>query len=229
MTSTKRICVNLEAIRSRMALAARRRGRTPSDITLIAVTKKVGAKEAQALAALGVMDFGENRVPELLRKCEALAHGQVRWHMIGRLQTNKVNKLVGNTHLIHSVDSVRLAEAISKSSLNAQRMSDILLQVNVSGEAAKTGFRPDELDQILARVTALEHVTIRGLMTMAPFQSDPEQTRPVFRKLRELREHFVRDVPTLTHLSMGMTQDFEIAIEEGATLIRIGTALFEEE
>jgi len=198
-----------------------------SDVTLVAVTKNVSVEVAACLPALGVTDLGENRPQELWRKAAALPSG-VRWHMIGHLQRNKVERTLPLAHLIHAIDSMRLLEAIEAQG----REGDVLLEVNVSGEASKHGFAPHELlnSQLLhAQLNDLKHVRIHGLMTMAALQ-DPEACRPTFRYLRNLRERLRALVPpihTLAHLSMGMSNDFEVAIEEGATIIRLGTVLFE--
>jgi len=229
MVPKEQIRRNLEETRRRMALAAERSGRAPDEIRLVAVTKTVGTEEARALWELGQRDLGENRPQELLRKQQALEDIDVRWHMIGHLQRNKVNKLAGRIALLHSLDSLRLAEALERAAARIGKPVDALLQVNVSGEATKGGFAPDELEEILQALTRLEHVRPCGLMTMAPLVEDPEQTRPVFRALREIRDRHREKVPGLVHLSMGMTQDFEVAIEEGADLVRIGTALFRSE
>jgi hypothetical protein len=229
MTSVELIYANLQIVRGRVRAAAARSKRHPDDVTLVAVTKSVGVAEAQVLVQHGVTALGENRVQELVRKSEALDDPRVDWHMIGRLQTKKVNKVVRKAALIHSVDSVRLARKIDAAGATFGMSCDVLLQVNVSGEGSKTGFGPEELDGALAEVAALPRLAVRGLMTMAPLVDDPEETRPLFRRLCELRDRFRRNVPTLRHLSMGMTQDFEVAVEEGATLIRVGTALFRKE
>ena len=229
MTDRSIISRNLESVRERIARAAAKSGRKPEMIRLVAVTKTVGIQEAQALFELGAQDLGENRMQEALRKQEALAPLGIRWHMIGHLQTNKAKKAARNFHLIHSVDSRRLAAALSQAAERADTTTSVLVQVNASGEDTKGGFSPDGLDQALEQITALKHLAVRGLMTMAPFVADPEQTRPVFKALRVLRDRCRKEIPGLQYLSMGMTQDFEVAIEEGADIVRIGTALFREE
>lgn len=229
MTSPDLIYANLTRTRERIASAARRAGRNPEDVLLVAVTKTVGVAEAQALVEAGAADLGENRVQEGLRKQEALAALPIRWHMIGRLQTNKVNKVVNRFFWIHSLDRLKLAEAISRSAVAAECEMNVLLQVNTSGESSKAGFAPEALGEALPRLSELPGLRVSGLMTMAPLLDEPEGTRPCFRRLRELRDEHGPRYPELTHLSMGMTQDFEIAIEEGATMVRIGTALFRED
>jgi PLP dependent protein len=198
-----------------------------SDVTLVAVTKNVSVEVAACLPALGIVDLGENRPQELWRKAAALP-SCMRWHMIGHLQRNKVERTLPLAHLIHAVDSVRLIEAIEAQG----REVAILLEVNVSGEASKQGFAPHELlnsELLQSQLSALRHVRIHGLMTMAPLQ-DPEACRGVFGYLHGLRERLrsvVAPNHTLEHLSMGMSNDFEVAIECGATIIRLGSVLFE--
>jgi len=223
------ILQNLESVRRRIALAAARSGRRPEDVRLVAVTKTVGLEEVRALHDLGHRDMGENRPQELLRKQDALSSLDIRWHMIGHLQTNKANKLVGRVALFHSLDSTRLGEALERAAARAGTFVEALVQVNVSREPTKGGFAPEELDAALDTLTRLEHVRITGLMTMAPMVEDPERTRPIFRALRQIRDAHLARVPGLVHLSMGMTQDFEVAIEEGADIVRIGTAIFSGE
>lgn len=170
----------------------------------------------------GIRDFGENRIQEAKSKIIQLSVLQPRplWHLVGHLQTNKVNIAVEIFDIIHSVDSLRLAEVISR---YADHDMPILIQVNISGEASKGGFSPDEAVSAVARISNLPHLETKGLMTIAPYTNDPEQVRPVFRRLRKLRDSL-----GLEHLSMGMTDDFEVAIEEGATMVRIGRAIFGE-
>jgi pyridoxal phosphate enzyme (YggS family) len=222
-----RIRANLDEVRSRMARAAERAGRTPESIRLVAVTKTVGPEIARILIRSGVEDLGENRIQPAHLKIDAIRE-PVRWHLIGHLQRNKVKRAVGAFHLIHSLDSERLAHVLSDASEKASRATDVLIQVNVSGEETKGGFSPEELVESFDRCRTLSGLRIRGLMTMAPFDDDPEAARPVFRRLRELRDELVERVPDggPLLLSMGMTQDFETAIEEGADFIRVGSALY---
>ena len=223
----ERIAENLGRVRQRMSAAADRAGRDPEDICLVAVTKTVGAEEVRVLYDLGVRDFGENRVMDAVPKVEAFAGSGARWHMIGHLQRNKVKKVVGVYSLIHAVDSMRLLKEVQDRSAQAEVETDVLIQVNVSGEASKFGLEPEELADVLAEVRGGSHVRAVGLMTMAPIVTEPEETRPMFRRLRELLEAHAGDDPRtpLSELSMGMTQDFEVAIEEGATLVRVGSAI----
>jgi len=224
-----KLAANYTRVLERGAEAAARAGRGPDGWRLVAVTKTVHADVAAALAFLGATDFGENRVAGLLEKRAALADLPVIWHFVGHLQTNKVKKVVGAVSLIHSVDSVRLAAEIDKAAAAAGVVREILLEANVSGEEAKYGLSPAEVPSVAADVAKLPHVKLVGLMTMAPIADDPERARPVFRGLRELADKIAaaRLFARLPYeLSMGMTQDFEVAIEEGATLIRVGSALF---
>ena len=219
---------NLDDVRQRMAAACERAGRKRDDVLLVAVTKTVGAETVRALQELGTTDVGENRVQEARTKRESLGGTLgLRWHMIGHLQTNKARHALRLFELIHSLDSARLAAEIDRRSEQTGRVVPILVQCNTSGEESKFGVAPDGLAPLLDAVVPLEHLRVEGLMTMAPFVDDPEATRPVFAALRELAEEAraATGLP-LPHLSMGMTQDFEVAIEEGATLVRIGSALY---
>ncbi len=221
---------NLEQIRQRIADAARISGRTPDAVTLVAVTKYVEPAVARALADAGCLDLGESRPQELWRKGEALADRPIRWHLIGHLQRNKIARTLPLVSLIHSVDSLRLVEAIEAEAARLPRPVPVLLEVNVSGEAAKHGFAPDELAPLGPRLEELTHVEVRGLMCMASRDSDPDQARREFERLRRLRDRLRTvwsDRLSLNELSMGMSGDFEAAIAAGATLVRIGSSLFE--
>jgi hypothetical protein len=222
------IRANLESVRGRMAAAARRAGRAPESVRLLAVTKTVGPEEVRALHELGVDDFGENRVQDAVRKMEALRDLRVRWHMIGRVQRNKAAKVAGAFALVHSLDSLRLAGALDAAAARTGEIVSALIEVNVSGEETKGGFAPEELEPALREIVRMKNLRADGLMTMAPVVDDPEKARPLFAQLRALRDRLARAVPGagLRLLSMGMTQDFEVAIEEGADIVRIGTALF---
>lgn len=218
---------NIKHLSQRIEKAAKKSGRSREDIALIAVSKNIDVQTAAMAADLGIKDFGENRVQELKVKADALPG--VRWHMIGRLQTNKVKDVVGRTVLIHSLDRWRLAEELNKRAAFVGSEVPALLQVNIAGEEQKAGLKPGEVKSFLESVGQLENLRIYGLMTMAPFTDKPEETRPVFSQLRKLRETLrARDFANvdLRYLSMGMSSDFEIAIEEGANLVRVGTALF---
>ena len=222
MTSTRpaSIADNLRSVRQRIARAAERAGRSPDDVTLVAITKGMSADAVRQAFQAGVRQFGENRLQEAQPKLAALAdlRPQSTWHMVGHLQSNKVKASIQVFDIIQSVDSVRLGEALDK---RAEGPIPVFLEVNVSGEATKYGFRPGELGEAFRHLDGCRNLQIRGLMTIAPLLPDPEMARPVFRKLRELAQGLgVRE------LSMGMTNDFEMAVEEGATLVRIGTAIF---
>ena len=216
----------LEAIRTRVQAACGRVGRSPESVTLIGVTKTVGHEVAQALVDLGVADLGENRPQELWRKSDLVTGA--RWHVIGHLQRNKVERTVGLSSLIHSVDSERLLEAIEAEAKRIGKQTAVLLEVNCSGEEAKHGFTPEAVLAFTSNLKPLHFVRIEGLMTMAALADDPEAARPAFRRLaglqKELRQ-VLGDQHPLNQLSMGMSGDFEVAIEEGATHIRLGTVL----
>ena len=216
----------LEAIRTRVQAACGRVGRSPESVTLIGVTKTVGHEVAQALVDLGVADLGENRPQELWRKSDLVTGA--RWHVIGHLQRNKVERTVGLSSLIHSVDSERLLEAIETEAKRIGKQTAVLLEVNCSGEEAKHGFTPEAVLAFTSNLKPLHFVRIEGLMTMAALAEDPEAARPAFRRLaglqKELRQ-VLGDQHPLNQLSMGMSGDFEVAIEEGATHIRLGTVL----
>ena len=218
MVSTK-----LQAVRARIADAARRAGRPSESVRLICVTKSATLDQIRQAVAAGAADLGENRVQEAQPKIEAVGRA-VTWHMIGTLQRNKVKAAVGLFGWIHSVDSVALALMLERQAAAAGRVVPVLIEVNTSGEATKHGVPPEAVDPLLATIRPMAHVRARGLMTMAPLVERPEQARPYFRALRALAERF-----RLPELSMGMSQDFEVAVEEGATMVRVGTAIFGQE
>jgi pyridoxal phosphate enzyme (YggS family) len=201
-------------------------GRRAEDVSIVAVTKHVGVPEVTSALSAGIRDFGENRVQEFEGKFGLFP--DARWHFIGHLQTNKVKDVVGKAHLIHSIDSIKLLRFVDRKAAELGIVQPVLLEVNVSGEASKGGFDPRAVSEALDESSAMEGVRIRGLMTMAPF-ARPEDVRWVFRELRELRDSLGAIAPDgveLEELSMGMTNDFRVAIEEGATIVRIGTAIF---
>lgn len=222
MTVGTEIRANVDTVRRRIEYACQRAGRSPAEITLVAVTKTVAPPAVAIALAAGISHLGENRVQEAVTKIEQLAAltPHPTWHMVGHLQTNKARKAVEIFDVIQSVDSIKLAEVLSQ---RTQKTLPILLEVNVAGEASKSGFSIDEVAPALAAISGLPRLVIKGLMTIAPLVDDPEEVRPVFRKLRSLRDSL-----GLEHLSMGMTDDFEVAIEEGATMVRIGRAIFGE-
>jgi len=222
------LAANLDSVRQRIQAACARAGRDAAAVTLLAVSKSQPPESVCALAEAGQVLFGENRVQEARAKIERCP-GRLRWHMIGHLQTNKAREAVRLFEMIQSVDSLHLAEEIDKQADKAARTMPVLLEVNVVGEASKFGYKPETLLAELKAVNALPRLEVHGLMTIAPWTPTPERVRPVFRRLRELRTQ-CEDLlgAPLPHLSMGMTGDFEVAIEEGATLVRIGTALFGE-
>ncbi len=225
---------NIAAVRERMEAAAQRTGRSFEEIALMAVTKTQPPEHIRDAYAAGQRLFGENRVQEFAGKTRALADlRDAKWHMIGHLQTNKAAKTVELFDAVDSVDSLKLAQKLDLAARNTGKHLDILIEVNVGGEAAKSGLNPHapELENLLTALPQLEMLSFRGLMTVPPFTEDPEGARPYFRKLRQLRDSISsRKLPSvvLDVLSMGMSHDFEAAIEEGSTCVRVGTAIFGE-
>jgi len=211
----------LENVRKRIAQAAERSGRDPKAVRLIAVTKEADVEQVKEAIASGVSDIGENRVNDARLKKELLDSHVLGWHMIGHLQTNKAPAAVKIFSIIHSVDSLKLVHIIDAQAKKIRKVQDIMIEVNVSGEESKFGIKPEALGNFLEEIRPLKHVKALGLMTMAPFTDDAETARPYFRKLKELAR-----VCGLKELSMGMTQDFEVAVEEGATMVRVGSAIF---
>jgi len=222
---------NLKRVKNRIAEAALQCGRQPESIRLVAVTKTVPVEKIREAREAGVDVFGENKVQEALEKIDRLGSEGIHWHFIGHLQKNKVRHVVGRFELIHSVDSVDLARLIHLKSVEQGGVAPILIQVNISGEASKSGVAPDELEPLLRTVSVLQGIRVEGLMTIPPFDPDPEKSRRFFSALRGLRDKIARlgiEGISLQELSMGMSHDFPIAIEEGATLVRVGTAIFGE-
>ena len=215
----------LTEVRSRIAEAASRAGRDADDVTLVAVTKTFGAHVILEAVELGVVDVGENRAQELREKAVVVGD-RVRWHFIGPLQTNKVKHVVGIASLIHSVDRPALAAEIDRRARTQGQVQDVLIEVNVAREAAKQGCDPAAAISLAVATAGMDHVTVRGLMAMAPYSERPQDSRPYFDEMRDLHERVAEEVPTATELSMGMTRDFEVAIEEGATIVRVGEAIF---
>jgi pyridoxal phosphate enzyme (YggS family) len=227
MSSVREVLTaNLAMVEQRLAAACARAGRRRDQVKLVAVTKSVSVEVAALLPELGVLDLGESRPQELWRKSELLPKS-ARWHMIGHLQRNKIERTLPLVHLIHSVDSERLLGALD--AVDVGRPVEVLLEFNCGGESSKSGFPPEQAPALAPLLNKLKRVRIAGLMTMAPYEETPEKCRPVFARLRRLLEQLRREVGSahpLPELSMGMSNDFEVAVEEGATLVRLGTILF---
>jgi pyridoxal phosphate enzyme (YggS family) len=230
------IAENVVVVRKRIEAAARRAGRNADEIVMMGVSKTFPAEAISEAYAAGIRVFGENRVQEFAEKSALLARTEndlhdAECHLIGHLQSNKVNKAAELFHAVDSVDSLRLAERLESAAAAVGKKLEILIEINIGGEAAKSGLAPksSDLEQLLKAAPRLEHLQIRGLMTIPPFAENPEGSRPYFRKLRELRDKLrVRKLPgvVLDVLSMGMSHDFEVAIEEGSTCVRVGTGIF---
>lgn len=218
----------------KMSHAAMRAGRNPEEIKLVAVTKTVSIEMIKNAADIGLRIFGENRVQEAQQKIESLkaffinSHFSVQWHLIGHLQKNKAKFAVQLFDLIHSLDSIELAEEINKQAWKISKIQDVLVQVKLSDEETKHGISENSLPELVDHIKSLKNIKLLGLMTIPPFFKSPEAVRPYFRRLREIRDSLNKNGLYLAELSMGMSNDFEVAIEEGATLVRIGTALFGE-
>ena len=221
---------NLKKVEDKITAACLRAGRAREDVTLIAVSKTKPESMVEEAYSVGQRDFGENKVQEICRKIEVLPQ-DIRWHMIGHLQRNKVRQVVGKACMIHSVDSLRLAEAISQEAVKQDSIVPVLIEVNVAQEESKFGVTTEETIALIEAAAKLPHISIRGLMTIAPLVEDPEENRPIFRKLKQLSVDIaaknINNV-TMSVLSMGMTNDYEVAIEEGATMVRVGTGIFGE-
>ena len=227
---TERIADNLARVRGRIAEAAARSGRAADAVVLVAVTKYVGAEEARAVVECGCRTLGESRPQQLWEKAEALADADVRWHMIGHLQRNKIRKTLPLVAMVQSADNAKLVAAVDRVAGEASLRVPVLLEVNVSGEAAKHGFAPEAVEPFMEELPGYRHVEVRGLMCMAGFGSGLDAARRDFAALRTLRDRLRQNCPDGVHLddlSMGMSADFEVAVEEGATMVRIGSTLFE--
>ena len=219
---------NLIQVEQNIEEACRRAGRDRSEVTLIAVSKTKPVETLQEAYDLGVRVFGENKVQEMADKYEVLPK-DIRWHLIGHLQRNKVKYIIDKAVLIHSVDSLRLAQTIEKEAKKHNLTAHILIEVNVAREESKFGIFPEDLEALVDEIAKLPHIQVDGLMTIAPFVADPEENRPVFRELRKLSVDITKkkvDNVTMSVLSMGMTNDYQVAIEEGATMVRVGTGIF---
>jgi pyridoxal phosphate enzyme (YggS family) len=220
---------HIVSVRERIATAADRAGRSPDEVTLVAVTKTHDASVIEQAYELGLRDFGENRVQELVKKHDQLST-RIHWHLVGHLQSNKAKYIAPFVHIVHSIDSLDTAKELGKRAEQAGRVIDILLEINIANEPTKHGVIHDQAEPLLCDILeGTTNLRVRGLMTVAPYEDYPENTRPYFRALRNLRDRLTGRYPDLaefTELSMGMTNDFEVAIEEGATIVRIGTAIF---
>jgi len=218
----------LDEVMKRVGRAAAKSGRKPSDITVVAVTKTVPADRIREAIALGITDVGENRVQELCEKYDIIGGG-CRWHLIGHLQTNKVKYVIDKVSMIHSADSLELLSEIQKRAAKGDRIVETLLQVNVSGEESKFGISPADVPDFLRKAAAFKNIKVKGLMTIAPLVDDPEEVRGIFRGLHkifiDIKKENIDNID-MAYLSMGMSGDFEVAIEEGANIIRIGSAIF---
>jgi len=223
------IADNLAEVKSNIAEAARAVGRDPAEIQLIAVSKTVDATQIAEACERGQKLVGENRVQEALEKIDRLKGKGIHWHLLGHLQKNKVKHIIGKFDLVHSIDSFSLAETVHQKSQEQGIVTAVLLQVNISGEETKYGLAPSELQDTLVQVSRLSGLQVKGLMTIPPMQSDPEASRKYFVLLRELRDQLAKQVIEnirLDELSMGMSNDYKVAVQEGATLVRVGTAIF---
>lgn len=225
------IADNLAAVRGRLEQAARAAGRDPGAIRLVAISKTFPADAVRAAFAAGQVDFGENRVQEALQKIRETAELHSRWHLVGHLQTNKARKVAGPFAYVHSVDSVELLERLDQAATAERTSPRLLIQVDLAGEATKFGAAEAALPALFEAAAGLQSAEVVGLMVLPPYAEDPEQARPWFRRLREIRDQLARaGVPParLRELSMGMSHDFHVAVEEGATIVRVGTAIFGE-
>lgn len=221
---------NIKLVEQNIKKACEKVGRDVNEVTLIAVSKTKPYTAIEEALPTGVRDYGENKVQELCDKYEKLPK-DIKWHMIGHLQRNKVKYLVGKTYLIHSVDSIRLAEQIEKEYAKADKIADILIEVNMAQEESKFGITSEETEQLVREIAKFPHIRIKGLMTIAPYTDNPESNRVYFRNMKKLSvdiENKNIDNVSMSVLSMGMTGDYQVAVEEGATLVRVGTGIFGE-
>jgi hypothetical protein len=223
------IAENLQHVREQIQAAAQRVGRSPTEITLVAVTKTILPEQIAEAVNAGATILGENRVQEARDKIAVLGRARMRWHLIGHLQKNKVKYIFDLFNLIHSVDSLALAQEIHNQGQKRNQVMPILLQVNIAGEDTKSGTTPEETIPLLKEMTGLPHIAVRGLMVIPPMVEDPEASRPYFRMLRMLREDIAKigiEGISVHELSMGMSNDYAVAVEEGATMVRVGSAIF---
>lgn len=223
------VAENIKNIHERISRACFRCGRKPEEVTLVAVTKTFSSDLIQEAVDAGQLDFGENYVQEMNEKRGDLLNAKLRWHFIGHLQTNKVRNLAEYVYLIHTVDNAHLAAEVQKRAEKQNRVIDVLVEVHTTAETTKSGVSPDKTIDLVKQISSFRNVRMRGLMTMGPFSDDPNDSRPSFRQLAELQRRIDGEgIPGVSakELSMGMTHDFEVAIEEGATIVRLGTAIF---
>lgn len=223
------IAENLHKIEQEIQESCALVSRNPKDVTMVAVTKSVDSKTASELVELGILDLAENRVDKLLEKKQSLSqHQQIKWHLIGNLQRRKVKLIINEIDFFHALDSLRLAQEIQK---RAEHQIDCFIEINVSGEESKHGIKPAELHSFIQEIAGLDKIRVIGLMTMAPYEASEQEVRTIFSTLKDLQESVKKlnlQYAPCTELSMGMSQDFKTAIEEGATFVRIGTALFKK-
>lgn len=225
----KMVAENVEIVKTRIREACLRSGRNPEDVLLVGVTKTFDPEKIREATAAGLFDFGENYVQELNRKRQQLSDDRIRWHFVGHLQSNKVKYIADHIHLIHSMDNAHLAEEIHKRGEKANRIIDVLVEVHTTDEATKFGVLPEKTADLVKQISKLERIRVQGLMTMGPFSEDPNDSRPSFQQISELKRRIEQEGienVSMHHLSMGMSHDFEVGIEEGATIVRIGTAIF---
>jgi len=223
------VATNLENVRKRVREACLQAGRKPDEVRIVAVSKTFAVERLREAISAGQGDFGENYAQEMRSKAEILKDESVRWHFIGHLQSNKVKFVLDRLWLLHSLDRISLAEEINKRAADLGRTVDALIEVHTTDEATKSGVLPNEVLPFARALAPLEHIRFKGLMTMGPFSDDPERSRPCFRTVRELQAVLRRETPdhmTWDELSMGMSSDFAVAIQEGATIVRLGTAIF---
>ena len=226
----KTIKQNIQIVEEKITAAAERAGRKREDVLLLAVSKTKPVEVIREAVACGLTSLGENKVQEIMEKYEPMGDG-VHWHLIGHLQTNKVKYIIDEVDMIHSVESLRLAEEINKRAAAKSLVMDVLVEVNMAEEESKFGIQPERVEEFLRQIAPLPHIRVRGLMTVAPFVENPEENRVYFRKMRELLVDMNQkkiDNINMDVLSMGMTGDYEVAIEEGATIVRVGTGIFGE-
>ncbi len=220
---------NYESVREGITLACQNCARNPHEITIVAISKTFPFSSVIDLNRIGHVDFGENKVKELRDKYYNISFqysGQINWHFVGHLQTNKVKDIVAFIHLIHSVDSFHLAEEIERCAKKIKKSIDVLVQVNTSNESQKYGVAPDLAESLCKQISLLENVKVKGLMTMAKLTEDKDEIRRSFKLAKELYDNIKKDIPDFQHLSMGMSNDYDIAIEEGSNMLRIGTSIF---